>query len=731
LGQNNLLQRSGKQEPCEECQRKSTVLNHRSTNRLFAPQTATPHPTISDLPVLLQDVLQAKLTIGQPGDKYEQEADRVAEQVMRMPEPTALVGWSPIASGEPPTIQRVCSECRRAAQHPAVEEDEEERLRAKPIAGQRPTLAPTTHPSLSVLQGSGQPLPPSERAFFEPRFGIDFSQVRIHTDSRAAEMAHLVNARAFTIGREIVFHNRLESLTTPKRRLLLAHELVHVIQQNRKLSVGSHFRVQPSGIRPLSVKQRTSQFILMRITPSETRDAIDDMVRYYERILSFVRGPTLTGTGSNLATIRVLDSNNRVRIIGRGAYLPAGSSLPEYIAHAEERAAANIRARLRSSLPSAAPGGRMIVVTTQTPCGQYCQGVIANLASEMGINPNRVEVFQITRSGQNVHGITALHNRGSGLRLAPISFRVGGAQRWDAYQRIGRHINRFLRSPRYQAMLTRMPVYLATISSLANLFSGVSTGSHMLRLYSDGTIFPDVQRSANRLVGSASNDSNDAESLFEESELMSPAFLIALGEMIVSRETESLTAISASLGQISAQVDNLSATRRRALQNFQERRNRTRTISQQLLTAAQDLSQSPSSGVATLGATDALSAQYITLSQSYSTLSGTFQTICNHLQEALGFLEPMGQYIEGLRSTVTDEIERQRLEQTRERVHQTLERLFRRQHTAQSSSTEGAQPSTPSSSLPTLVIPPQESLRMRGEQLPWSNVPRTVIVRED
>lgn len=231
-GQTGLLQRSGKRENCEECQRKSGGLAHRSIKRPVSHRTTTPQPTFSELPVLLQDVLQAKLTIGQPGDKYEQEADRVAEQVMRMPEPIPLAGQTLAASGEPPTIQRACSKCRRAAQPLSIEEDEEEQLRAKPIAGQRPTISPTTHPSLSALQGSGQPLPPSERDFFESRFGADFSQVRIHTDNQAADMARLVNARAFTFGRDIVFGAEEYRTGSIERRQLLAHELTHVMQQS-------------------------------------------------------------------------------------------------------------------------------------------------------------------------------------------------------------------------------------------------------------------------------------------------------------------------------------------------------------------------------------------------------------------------------------------------------------------------------------------------------------------
>lgn len=83
-----------------------------------------------------------------------------------------------------------------------------------------------------ALQGGGQPLSQPERGFFEPRFGADFSQVRIHVDSRADEMAHSLNAKAFTIGRDIVFASGQFSPGTISGKLLLAHELAHTIQQS-------------------------------------------------------------------------------------------------------------------------------------------------------------------------------------------------------------------------------------------------------------------------------------------------------------------------------------------------------------------------------------------------------------------------------------------------------------------------------------------------------------------
>src|SRR2546425_5290586 len=82
-----------------------------------------------------------------------------------------------------------------------------------------------------VLSSPGQPLDAGTRAFMEPRFRQDFSQVRVHTDAKAAESARAVNALAYTIGRDVVFGAGQYAPGTDEGRKLLAHELTHVVQQ--------------------------------------------------------------------------------------------------------------------------------------------------------------------------------------------------------------------------------------------------------------------------------------------------------------------------------------------------------------------------------------------------------------------------------------------------------------------------------------------------------------------
>ena len=104
------------------------------------------------------------------------------------------------------------------------------RSNAEPIATQvaRSTAPPIVH---DVLRSPGQPLNPNTRGFMESRFGHDFSQVRVHTDARAAESARAVNARAYTVGRDIAFGSGQYTPGSSTGQRLLAHELAHVMQQ--------------------------------------------------------------------------------------------------------------------------------------------------------------------------------------------------------------------------------------------------------------------------------------------------------------------------------------------------------------------------------------------------------------------------------------------------------------------------------------------------------------------
>ena len=181
--------------------------------------------------------VQTKLKINQPGDKYEQEADLVADEVMRMSD--LNVSASSQSEGVPPAehIQRLCPECEDELQRQPEEEEEEELLQAKEIPGQTTEINSSIETNINSVQSGGRPLPESARNYFEPRFGYDFSQVRVHTDAGAAKSAQTVNAQAYTLGRDIIFGNGNYSPETTPGRHLLAHELTHVVQQAGSVSL--------------------------------------------------------------------------------------------------------------------------------------------------------------------------------------------------------------------------------------------------------------------------------------------------------------------------------------------------------------------------------------------------------------------------------------------------------------------------------------------------------------
>lgn len=191
--------------------------------------------------------LQAKLKISQPNDIYEQEADRVAEHVMRMPEPKMQLQPLRVT----PLMQR------------QVPKEKEEILQAKETASQSQTITPSIESRISELQGGGQPLDPATRAFFELRFGQDFSEVRVHTDAKAAEVAKEVNARAFTVGKELVFGEGNYSPGMDDGQRLIAHELTHVIQQS-EVSIGNNWCLkseEPNKSENLTFSQLSSSGI--------------------------------------------------------------------------------------------------------------------------------------------------------------------------------------------------------------------------------------------------------------------------------------------------------------------------------------------------------------------------------------------------------------------------------------------------------------------------------------
>ncbi len=175
--------------------------------------------------------IQPLLRIGSPNDKYEQEAGRVAEQVMRMPDPRTNPAIGPAS-----VSLRTDSTPPRAA-----------------------TIAPGLESRVNSLKGAGRPLSSSERDFFEPRFGANFGDIRVHSSSEAAETAQALDARAFTARRDIVLGPSQRAASSQQTRELLAHELTHSIHQETRFPPYSPLHGEPSQTgRKISKARQTS-----------------------------------------------------------------------------------------------------------------------------------------------------------------------------------------------------------------------------------------------------------------------------------------------------------------------------------------------------------------------------------------------------------------------------------------------------------------------------------------
>ncbi len=226
-----------KKVPSDKSVFRKQVNNKNSLNKQNSPaqEILNLHQSIGNQAVqrlFESGFIQGKLTVGEPNDKYEQEADRVADEVMRMPEPQVqrqseedeeeeMIQTKPVGEQVTPLVQRQVE----------PEEEEEETLQAK-AEGQIPQVAPNLESRINALQGGGQSLLKETRNFFEPRFGQDFSAVKIHTDSNANQMARSINAKAFTKGKDVVFGAGEYKPESSSGKRLLGHELTHVVQQN-------------------------------------------------------------------------------------------------------------------------------------------------------------------------------------------------------------------------------------------------------------------------------------------------------------------------------------------------------------------------------------------------------------------------------------------------------------------------------------------------------------------
>jgi hypothetical protein len=249
------MKSASKKSPAKPAKDRSSFFQKKNDTGFFNEQAN--HPSFFGK----ANGVQAKLTVGQPNDKYEKEADHTADKVLQqlnappgnsenntVQNKLAVPGISPLvqekckdceekdkqekdeksvqrksfanSGGEDEAVQRKCDDC-----------EEEENLQKKESSSGAGRVSPSVESGLSSGKGSGSPLPKEVNQSMSTAFGSDFSKVRVHTDAEATQMSQQLNAQAFTHGSDIYFNSGKYDTDSKEGQHLLAHELTHTVQQ--------------------------------------------------------------------------------------------------------------------------------------------------------------------------------------------------------------------------------------------------------------------------------------------------------------------------------------------------------------------------------------------------------------------------------------------------------------------------------------------------------------------
>lgn len=273
-------------------------------------------------------LFQRKLLVGPANDSYEQEAERVSQQVVSIPAPVSVQRQEE-EEEEPlqamPLVQRQEEEEEVQTQRIQRQEDEEE-IQTLPVQRQEDEEEIQTHriqrqedeeevqthrlqrqeeeeeiqtkrgpgesfaaganfeSRLAEQQGRGQPLPGDTRSFMEDRFGVDFSGVRLHTDGEAEQLNRAVSAQAFTHGQDIYMGEGKSDLASSDGQKLIAHELTHVVQQSGG-AIRDEGQVQRfAGSMPIAEEMQRDAPAGFKLFGTSTYGKIIAAVRIYHKL---------------------------------------------------------------------------------------------------------------------------------------------------------------------------------------------------------------------------------------------------------------------------------------------------------------------------------------------------------------------------------------------------------------------------------------------------------------
>jgi hypothetical protein len=226
---------------------------------LRRPETRSAVPIRVPAPALRTVRAAAAVRVSQPAEPAEREAAQVARRVVALPA-------APAASAVPPAAMTTTAVVPPAGA-PLT----------RRLARAVPTAARSLPAALGVGASVGQPLPPAVRRDMEPRFGADFSAVRVHTGEAAARASRRLNAAAFTAGSEVFFgRGRFQPASAPGRELI-AHELTHTIQQG-------------GAAQPATVRRSAETTVRERSTPQVQRLGVQDALDYFAEKAAWIPG---------------------------------------------------------------------------------------------------------------------------------------------------------------------------------------------------------------------------------------------------------------------------------------------------------------------------------------------------------------------------------------------------------------------------------------------------------
>jgi hypothetical protein len=232
------------------------IINQRGTESSNTAVQAKPMNRLQTLQAKRMSMIQAKLSIGEPNDKYEQEADATASKVVQQinsPTQDQSVQKQEAMEEEEELQMKPISSIQReesmeeeeelqmkpisSIQREESMEEEDEELQMKSLVQRRENLgggeaSTDLESSIQSARGSGQSLDSNLQAKMGQAMGADFSGVKVHTDSQSDQLNKSIQAKAFTTGQDVFFRQGAYEPRSRGGQELIAHELTHVVQQN-------------------------------------------------------------------------------------------------------------------------------------------------------------------------------------------------------------------------------------------------------------------------------------------------------------------------------------------------------------------------------------------------------------------------------------------------------------------------------------------------------------------